>query len=50
MKERNQKLVDLADTLCICYWNENDNRSGTGQTVRMAEKKGLIIKNLCKAK
>ena len=48
MKERNQRLVDLADTLCICYWNENDNRSGTGQTVRMAERKGLMIKNLYK--
>ncbi len=48
MKERNQRLVDLADTLCICYWNENNFRSGTGQTVRMAEKKGLLIKNLYK--
>ena len=48
MKERNQRLVDHADTLCICYWNENDNRSGTGQTVRMAERKGLMIKNLYK--
>ena len=48
MKERNQRLVDLADALCICYWNENDNRSGTGQTVRMAERKGLMIKNLYK--
>lgn len=48
MKERNQRLVDLADSLCICYWNENDNRSGTGQTVRMAKRKGLMIKNLYK--
>ena len=49
MKERNQRLVDLADTLCICYWNENDNRSGTGQTVRMARRKGIKICNLYKA-
>ncbi|SDB40346.1 Protein of unknown function [Ruminococcaceae bacterium FB2012] len=48
MKDRNQRLVDLADTLCICYWNENDNRSGTGQTVRMAERKGIKICNLYK--
>ena len=48
MRERNQRLVDLADCLCICYWNKNDNRSGTGQTVRMAEKKGLNINNLYK--
>lgn len=48
MKKRNQKLVDLAECLCICYWNINDKRSGTGQTVRMAEKKGLNIKNLYK--
>lgn len=46
MKERNQRLVDLADTLCICYWNENNYRSGTVQTVRMAKRKGLPICNL----
>ena len=48
MKERNQRLVDLADTLCICYWNESNIRSGTGQTIRMAERKGLLIKNIYK--
>ena len=48
MKIRNQHLVDAADALCICYYNPNNKRSGTGQTVRMAERKGLIIKNLYK--
>ena len=48
MRDRNQRLVDLANKLCICYWNENNFRSGTGQTVRMAERKGLLIKNLYK--
>ena len=48
MKERNQRLVDFANSLCICYWNVNDNRSGTVQTVSMTEEKGLIIINQCK--
>ena len=39
MKERNARLVELASDYCICYWNTNDFRSGTGQTVRMAHKK-----------
>lgn len=50
MKSRNQMLVDLADGLCICYYNPNDRRSGTGQTVRMSEKKKLRIINLFKRK
>lgn len=45
MKIRNQRLVDLAD-ICICYYNEKKSRSGTGQTVRMAEKKGIKVVNM----
>ena len=45
MKERNQRLVDLAD-ICICYYNENNSRSGTGQTVRMVQKKGIQLINI----
>lgn len=44
MKLRNQRLVDLAD-VCVCYYN-GKQRSGTGQTVRMAERKGITIINL----
>ena len=46
MKERNQRLIDLAD-VCVC-WYDSVNRpySGTGQTVRMAEKKGIRVINL----
>lgn len=46
MKGRNARLVELATVCCICYWNVNDKRSGTGQTVRMAQKKGIEIINL----
>ena len=46
MKERNQRLVDLAD-ICVCWYDsENHPHSGTGQTVRMAEKKGIEVINL----
>ena len=44
IKLRNQKLVDSAGWLW-CFYNENRTRSGTGQTVRMAEKSGLRIQN-----
>ena len=44
MRQRNQKLVDNAD-MAICYFDSRRTRSGTGQTVRMAEKKGLRIWN-----
>lgn len=44
MKLRNQRLVDLAD-VSVCYYN-GKQRSGTGQTVRMAERQGKIIVNL----
>ena len=43
MKRRNQKLVDLADC-CICYCT--NSRSGTGQTVHMAEEKGIPVINM----
>ena len=45
MKKRNQRLIDLSD-YCICYYDESNPYSGTGQTVRMAEKKGIKIINL----
>ncbi len=44
MKKRNAKLIEYADA-CVCYYNTNRIRSGTGQTVRMAEKKGIFIYN-----
>ncbi len=44
MKQRNKRLVELADC-CICYCT--NPRSGTGQTVRMAEEKGIDVINLC---
>ena len=48
MKLRNERLVELAD-VCLCYYNIADKRSGTGQTVRMAERKGLKVYNFYKA-
>lgn len=44
MKVRNARLVELADC-CVCYY-DNRSRSGTGQTVRMAKKKGIRVINL----
>ena len=44
MKERNARLVELADCV-VCYY-DNRSRSGTGQTVRMARDKGINIINL----
>ena len=46
MKIRNARLVELASDYCICYWNPKNFRSGTGQTVRMAQKKGIEIINM----
>ena len=46
MKARNARLVELASDYCICYWNPKNFRSGTGQTVRMAQKKGIEVINL----
>lgn len=45
MEKRNRRLVESAD-LCLCYYDKSKFRSGTGQTVRMAEKKGIEIINL----
>jgi len=42
MKERNARLVELSDC-CICYYNIKKSASGTGQTIRMAQKKGIYI-------
>ena len=48
MKVRNARLVELADC-CVCYYYNNRIRSGTGQTVRMANDKGIRIINLAEA-
>lgn len=45
MKDRNQALVDRADC-CVCFYDESNYISGTGQTVRMASNKGIEIINL----
>lgn len=45
MKKRNERLAELGD-VCVCYYNEKRARSGTGQTVRMAEKMGKEIINI----
>lgn len=44
MKQCNQRLVDSAD-MAICYYDARRTRSGTGQTVRMAEEQELRIWN-----
>ena len=44
MKKRNLRLVELAD-ICFCYWN-GGQRSGTAQTVRMAQRKNIMVVNL----
>jgi uncharacterized phage-like protein YoqJ len=44
-KKRNQYLVNNS-RYCVCCYNPNNFKSGTGQTVRMAEKRGLEIINL----
>lgn len=45
MKERNARLVELADC-CVCYYRKTDKASGTGQTVRMAQRKEIHVINL----
>lgn len=45
MRQRNQRLVDLADC-CVCFCLEPDGRTGTAQTVRMARQKGIPVINL----
>lgn len=46
MKKRNVRLVELGD-ICICYFNKKDTRSGTAQTVRMAQKANKTVLNMC---
>lgn len=45
MKERNMRLIELAD-VCVCWYDSRRSVSGTGQTVRMAQRKGIKIINL----
>lgn len=43
IKARNARLVELSDC-CFCYWDGRD-RSGTAQTIRMAQGKRIMIVN-----
>ena len=45
MKKRNTRLAELGE-ICLCYYNEKNFRSGTGQTVRMAQKAEKKIINV----
>jgi len=45
MKQRNARLIELSDC-CFCYWNGN-MKSGTVQTIRMAQRKRIMIVNFC---
>ena len=45
MKKRNARLAELGD-MCVCYYNEKNFRSGTGQTFRMAQKAKKPIANM----
>ena len=45
MKARNARLVELADC-CVCYYDSKKSASGTGQTVRMAERKSIFVINV----
>ena len=42
-RRRNEYMVDRADCVLVVYDNDRSIRSGTGMTVRLAEKKGLPI-------
>lgn len=44
MKVRNMRLVSLSE-VCVCYYS-GMWRSGTGQTVRIAEQQGLTVINI----
>lgn len=44
MKKRNMRLAQSGE-ICLCYYNERRCRSGTAQTIRMAEKRGVNIIN-----
>lgn len=48
MGRRNARLVEHADTLCICYY-DIAHKSGTAQTVSLAMQKDLEIINLFEA-
>ena len=43
IKARNARLVELSDC-CFCYW-DGRYRSGTAQTIRMAQRKRIMIVN-----
>ena len=43
MRKRNLRLIELADC-CFCYW-DGERRSGTAQTVRMAQTKNIAVVN-----
>lgn len=45
MKKRNARLAESGE-ICVCYFNEQNTRSGTSQTVRMAQRFGKRIYNL----
>lgn len=45
MKRRNAALVENADYV-ICFYQPSNHASGTGQTVRMAENRGIRVINL----
>ncbi len=45
MRQRNARLVELADCL-VCYCYPSMARSGSAQTIRFAQKKGIPIINL----
>jgi uncharacterized phage-like protein YoqJ len=45
MKVRNARLVELATERCYCYWNPNRKQSGTYQTIRFANNKGVMAIN-----
>lgn len=47
MRKRNAALVKAADCM-VCFYHSKNPHSGTGQTVRMAEKKEIRIINLAK--
>lgn len=49
MGRRNARLVEHADSHCICYYDVN-HQSGTAQTVNLAKEKGLEIINLFDAR
>ena len=44
MKKRNAKLVEYGD-FCLCYFDPDKSKSGTGQTVRMAQRKPIKLLN-----